>query len=157
MPGKWDTSTKHFSKNRTLRIRSDNPDRRIFLLKEPRDSRDGAAGSDSDHHVRHTAFGLFPDFRAGRRIMSGGIGRIFILIGKITVRNLLAQAQGHRVITAWVVMIHLSGRDNDFSPERFPSRFSGGSFPQGKLSTTFDLLLSSCGKFHQKYSNKPVW
>src|SRR5207244_8797883 len=81
---------EHLRKDRTLRIRPDNPDVWILSLEKPGDACDCAACADTDHNMRQFALGLIPDFRPRGLVVRFGIRGIFVLVREKAVRNFAA-------------------------------------------------------------------
>jgi hypothetical protein len=69
--------------------------------------------------MRDFALTVFPDFRAGREVMSLGIHGIVVLIGIEGVGNFTRQLFGDGIVAAWIFGLDGGGADDDFGAEGF--------------------------------------
>ena len=70
-----------FRQRRPVGVHTDDPDGRILLLKVPARSGNGPAGPGCGNKMRDPAFGLLPDLRTCRFVVTLSIGHIVELIG----------------------------------------------------------------------------
>ena len=70
-----------FFENRAVGVNAPNFDVGVLGFEVAGRARNRPPRSDSNHQVRHTAFGLFPDFWTGLFKMSLPIRQIIVLVG----------------------------------------------------------------------------
>src|SRR5580704_6467414 len=100
-------------------IDSDNFDAGILLLEIFADTADGAAGAYAADKMRDFALTVFPDFRAGREVVSLGVHGIVILIGIEGVGNFAREFFSDGVVAARVFGLDGGGANDDFGAKRF--------------------------------------
>ena len=59
-----------------------------LLLEKPPGARDGAAGAETGHEVRHAALGLAPDFRPRRLVVRLGVRLVDVLVQHVEIGTL---------------------------------------------------------------------